>query len=62
MKDAKARTKVMAMLPDTLTPPGKKGISPIRLFTKMKKNTVSRYGANLLHCGPAQGLMRSSTR
>ena len=38
----KASTKVMAMLPVTLAPPGKIGISPIRLFTRMKKNAVSR--------------------
>ena len=37
-----ASTSVTAMLPDTFAPPGKNGISPIRLLTKMKKNTVSR--------------------
>ena len=39
---ATARTSVTAMLPVTFAPPGKKGISPMRLFTKMKKKTVSR--------------------
>ena len=40
--EAKAKTKVTAMLPVTLTPPGKKGIRLMKLHTKMKKNTVSR--------------------
>jgi len=37
-----ANTKVIAMLPVTLAPPGKSGINPNRLLMKMKKNTVSR--------------------
>jgi len=35
-----ARTKVIAILPVTPTPPGKTGSNPIKLFTKTKKNTV----------------------
>ena len=38
----RARKKVMLMLPVTLAPPGKTGISPMRLHVRMKKNTVSR--------------------
>ena len=33
---------VMLMFPVTLAPPGKTGISPMRLHVRMKKNTVSR--------------------
>ena len=41
----RARKKVMLMLPVTLPPPGKMGNKPTILVVKMKKNTVSRYGA-----------------
>ena len=37
-----ANTKVMAILPVTLAPPGNNGISPNRLLVKIKKNTVRR--------------------
>ena len=37
-----ANTKVMAILPVTLPPPGKTGINPITLLIKMKKKAVSR--------------------
>ena len=37
-----AKTNVTAILPVTLAPAGKTGISPIRLFKKIKKKTVSR--------------------
>ena len=43
-----ANTIVIAILPVTLAPPGKIGISPMMLLMKMKKKTVSRYGANRL--------------
>ena len=44
MKVMAARVKVTEMLPLTLAPKGKIGISPIRLLMRMKKNTVSRKG------------------
>ena len=37
-----ARKNVMLMLPVTFEPPGKMGIRPSRLVTRIKKNTVSR--------------------
>ena len=37
-----ASTAVTVMLPVRLAPPGKIGIKPIRLLTRMKKNKVSR--------------------
>ena len=37
-----ASTIVIAIFPVTLAPPGKKGINPIRLLMKMKKNAVSK--------------------
>ena len=37
-----ARKKVILMLPVTFEPPGKIGINPNRLVTRIKKNTVSR--------------------
>ena len=37
-----AKNNVMLILPVTLAPPGNIGISPRRLFVKMKKNTVRR--------------------
>ena len=40
-----ASNNVMLMLPVTLAPPGKIGMSPSRLFVKMKKNTVNKKGA-----------------
>ena len=39
-----ANTQVTAILPVTLAPPGKMGIIPDRLFIKIKKKTVRRYG------------------
>ena len=41
-----------AMLPVVFAPPGKTGMMPIMLFTNMKKNTVSRYGAYFALCSP----------
>ena len=38
----KASTIVIAMLPVTLPPPGKTGINPMILLTKMKKKAVSK--------------------
>ena len=37
-----ANTMVMAMFPVTLPPPGKTGIKPMTLLTKIKKKAVSR--------------------
>ena len=42
MNVAMANSRVIAMLPVTFAPPGKIGTNPIRLFIRMKKNTVSR--------------------
>ena len=42
-----ASTIVTAILPVRLAPPGKITMRPIRFIRNMKKNTVSRYGANL---------------
>ena len=42
MNVQRASTRVMAILPVTFPPPGKTGIKPIILFTKMKKKAVSR--------------------
>ena len=47
-----ANTIVIAILPVTLAPPGKIGISPMMLLMKMKKKTVSRYGANRQYPNP----------
>lgn len=42
-----ARTNVRAILPVTFAPNGGgKGIRPIRLLIRMKKNTDNRYGMN----------------
>ena len=41
-----ANTRVTEILPVRFAPNGKIGISPIRLFIRMKKNAVSRYGEN----------------
>ena len=41
-----ANTAVTPMLPVTLAPPGKKGISPIILAKKIKKKIVSRNGTS----------------
>lgn len=43
----RARNNVIFMLPVTLAPPGKMGISPKTFVVKIKKNTVRRYGAYL---------------
>ena len=43
-KVKKASGRVNEVLPDTLAPKGKNGISPSRLVKRMKKNSVSRYG------------------
>ena len=43
-----ASTIVTAMFPVTFAPPGKNGTMPSRLLRKMKKKTVSRYGAYFL--------------
>ena len=48
MKVQSAKTNVMAMFPVTLIPPGKMGINPMTLFTKIKKNAVSKYGEYFL--------------
>ena len=37
-----ANTNVMAMLPVTFAPPGKIGMTPIKLLIRIKKNTVSK--------------------
>ena len=41
-KVIKASTRVTAMFPVRLAPPGKITISPSRFIVRMKKNTVSR--------------------
>jgi hypothetical protein len=37
-----AKNSVTAMFPVMFAPPGKKGINPIKLVIKMKKNIVSK--------------------
>jgi len=45
-KVANARTAVIAIFPVRFAPPGNIGISPSKLFIKIKKNIVSRNGKN----------------
>ena len=42
MKVHSAKTRVMAIFPVTLPPPGNTGINPMMLLMKMKKKAVSR--------------------
>ena len=39
---AKAKKKVIVILPVTFAPPGKTGNNPIKLLNRIKKNTVSK--------------------
>lgn len=61
-KVKRAKIPVTAMLPVRLAPPGKMGMMPIRLFNKIKKNNVSKYGVYLAALSPNEGLITSSWR
>ena len=59
-KVSTASTMVTEILPVRFALPGKKGIWPIRLRPRIKKNADNRYGMYFSYLGPMEGLATSS--